>query len=78
MADPLKAARRMFGEFLSKADPLAVPCFDLDAKDHLAQAAGRKGAKQGGLARAASLTRTRRIQIAKRAAQARWKKPKKA
>ena len=40
-----------------------------------AQAAGRKGARKGGLARAASLSATKRRQIARRAAKARWKKP---
>jgi hypothetical protein len=74
MADPIKAARRMFGEFLSKADPLAVPGFDPDAKDPQAWAAGRKGARLGGLARAANLTPTRRREIARKAARMRWRK----
>ena len=43
MADPIKTARHMFDEFLSKVDPLAVPGFDPDAKDPQAQAAGLKG-----------------------------------
>jgi len=67
----------MFDNFLSKADPLAMPNFDPTAKDPQAQAAGLKGARRGGLARAASLSSTRRQQIAKRAAKARWRNPPK-
>jgi hypothetical protein len=74
MADPIKTARRMFDEFLSKADPLAVPSFDPDAKDSQAQAVGLKGARQGGLTRAVNLTPTRRREIAKKAARMRWKR----
>lgn len=75
MADPIKTARHMFDEFLSKVDPLAVPGFDPDAKDPQAQAAGLKGARRGGMARAVSLTRTRRQEIARKAAKVRWAKP---
>ena len=64
----------MFDEFLSKADPLAVPIFNPDAKDQQAQAAGMKGARLGGMARAANLTRKKRKEIAKKAARMRWKK----
>ena len=74
MADPIKTANRMFDEFLSKVDPAAMPNYQRDAIDLQAQAAGSKGARQGGLARAASLTAKKRQQIAKRAARARWKK----
>jgi hypothetical protein len=74
MADPIKTAKRMFDEFLSKADPASVPDYDPNAIDLEAQAAGSKGARQGGLARASRLTPKKRRQIAKRAATARWKK----
>jgi len=73
MADPIKTAKRMFDDFLSKADPEAMPDYHPDAVDLQAQAAGAKGAKQGGLARAANLTPKKRRQIAKLAARARWK-----
>jgi hypothetical protein len=64
----------MFDEFLSKADPVAIPHYERNAIDLQAQAAGVKGARQGGFARAESLTPKRRRQIAKKAASARWKK----
>jgi hypothetical protein len=74
MADPIKTAKNMFDNFLSKADPLAMPGYSPDAKDLQAQAAGLKGARRGGLARATSLTPTKRQQIAKKAAKVRWGK----
>jgi hypothetical protein len=43
-------------------------------KNPAAVALGRLGGLKGGKARAASLTKERRAQIAKRAATARWKK----
>ena len=43
-------------------------------KDPKSVAAGRKGGKKGGLARKEKLTPEQRSEIAKRAAQARWKK----
>jgi hypothetical protein len=75
MADPIKTAKSMFDNFLSKADPLSMPGYSPEAKNPQAQAAGLKGAKRGGIARAASLSRKRRQQIAKKAARARWAKP---
>jgi hypothetical protein len=42
-----------------------------DGKDKAAQSLGRKG----GIARAEKLTPKKRLQIAKKAAEARWKKP---
>lgn len=44
-----------------------------DGKDPAAVALGRKGGLKGGKARADSMTPERRAEIAKRAAQARWK-----
>ncbi len=43
-------------------------------KNHNAVALGRLGGKKGGKARAASLTSVRRVEIARKAAQARWSK----
>ena len=45
-------------------------------KNPAAVALGRLGGLKGGTARAASLTPTKRAQIAKKAAAARWKKAK--
>lgn len=45
-------------------------------KDPAAVALGRKGGLKGGKARAYSLSRTERVQIAKHAAQVRWRKTK--
>lgn len=45
-----------------------------DGKDPAAVALGRKGGLKGGAARAKKLTAEKRSEIAKRAAQARWKK----
>jgi hypothetical protein len=42
-------------------------------KDPAAVALGRKGGKKGGLARAKSLSKKERIDIARKAARARWK-----
>lgn len=43
-------------------------------KDPAAVSLGRRGGLKGGKARAASMTAKRRAEIAKKAAQARWKK----
>lgn len=45
------------------------------AKNPAAVALGRLGGRKGGIARASKLTAERRKEIAKRAAEARWKKP---
>ena len=74
MADPIKTAKGMFDNFLSKVDPVAMPGYSPDAKDPQSRAAGLKGARGGGMARAASLTPKKRHQIAKKAARARWAK----
>jgi len=44
-------------------------------KDPAAVALGRKGGLKGGKARAASLSKKRRVEIARDAAKARWKEP---
>jgi hypothetical protein len=74
MADPIKTAKRMFDEFLSKADPASMPDYDPNAKDPQAQAAGRKGGLKGGAARAAVLSPRTRRKISKKAAKQRWEK----
>jgi hypothetical protein len=50
----------------------APPDTTVDGKDPAAVALGRKGGLKGGKARAASLSKSRRTQIAKKAAKARW------
>lgn len=47
---------------------------DLEGKDPAAVALGRKGGLKGGKARAEKLTKKQRSEIAKIAANARWKK----
>ncbi len=47
-----------------------------DGKNAAAVALGRRGGKKGGPARAAKLSKKRRSAIAKKAANARWKKRK--
>lgn len=46
-----------------------------DGKDPNAVALGRKGGKKGGPARAKKLTPEQRSEIARKAAQARWRQP---
>lgn len=55
---------------------LAVPVEDVpaDGKNPAAVALGRLGGKKGGPARAAKLTKKRRSEIAKKAAEARWQR----
>jgi hypothetical protein len=54
---------------------LELPKTD-DGKDPAAVALGRKGGLKGGIARAQALSKRRLTQIAKKGAEARWKKPK--
>lgn len=72
--DPLTTARHIFDEFLSKADPEPEPEKTPDGKNVHAQALSKMGASKGGDARAKALSPGRRKQIAKKAAEARWKK----
>jgi hypothetical protein len=72
MADPIKTAKHIFDEFLSKADPASMPNYDSNAKDAQAQAAGRKGGRKGGPARAVRLSPLQRSKIAANAAKSRW------
>jgi len=72
MADPIKTAKKIFDQFLSKADPASMPDYDPHAKDAQAQAAGRKGGLKGGRARADNLSPQKRRKIARKAARSRW------
>jgi len=45
-------------------------------KDPAAVALGRRGGKKGGKARAANLTPQRRVEIARKAAETRWSRPR--
>jgi hypothetical protein len=67
MANPVKAAKQMFDQFLTKVDPESA-----DESPTVSLRDGHNLASQGGLARAASLSPKKRRQIAKRAAKARW------
>jgi len=55
-------------------DGIALPPIEPEPKDPKAVKAGRLGGRKGGLARAANLSPRKRKQIAKKAAQTRWKK----
>jgi hypothetical protein len=64
MADPIKTAKGMFDNFLSKVDPEAVG--PAEAQIQVANPSA------GGKARAANMSPKRRKQIAKKAAKTRW------
>jgi hypothetical protein len=64
--DPIQLARQVFLESIGEARKTAPPAL----KDPAAVALGRKG----GMARAAALPAKKRVQIAARAAKARWKR----
>ncbi len=66
--DPNETAFRILQEATGE-----VPKTD-DGKDPAAVSLGRKGGLKGGKARAAKLTPNERSEIAKKAAEARWKK----
>jgi hypothetical protein len=51
-----------------------APPEEPDTRDPHAVALGQRGGKKGGPARAAKLSRERRVEIAKKAAAARWAK----
>jgi len=64
------------GVFDPPATVQAPESLNSDAiKDPAAVALGRKGGLKGGKARAASLSKKRRVEIARGAAKARWKEP---
>ena len=76
--EPIRRAREIFDEFLSKADPEAV--VENPPPDRTAQQkeAGRKGGLKGGKARAKKLSTKKRKEIAKKAVLTRWRDARKA
>ncbi len=69
--DPNQLAKLIVDMATGNAPPDAVQD---DEKNPAAVALGRLGGMKGGKARAASLSKKRRAEIAKKAAAARWKK----
>lgn len=69
--DEAQAAVRVMETIAERTEREAVPA-DVSAA---AKALGRRGGLKGGPARAAKLSAKKRSDIAKRAAQARWRKP---
>lgn len=67
--DTNELAARVVGRIIAKDKDADPP-----KKDPAAVALGRRGGLKGGKARAASMTKARRSEIAKKAAAARWKK----
>jgi hypothetical protein len=67
--DPLALAK-MIGDIATGQSPDT----ELDNRNPAAVALGQLGGKKGGKARAAKLPKQRRSQIAKQAAQVRWRK----
>jgi hypothetical protein len=64
-------------QLVAEATGEAPPFDPAEGKDPAAVALGRKGGLVGGRARAAKMTAAERTAAAKRAADARWKKPPK-
>ena len=71
--DPIRLAKDMFDEFLSKSDPQSSATSPPE-RNVQQKAAGRIGGLVGGPARKAALKPKVRSQIARDAARARWKK----
>lgn len=69
---PPKTLRALEEIFEGMADGSIPPDFRVSGKNPAAVALGRKGGLKGGRARAASLTAERRLDIARKAAAARW------
>ena len=70
-------AHQIVSELTGTADPQPAPEVDQQPEDPLRAAAaalGRRGGLKGGKARAAKLTPEERSEIAKKAAEARWRK----
>ena len=74
MANPVKAAKQMFDQFLSKHDPDSTQdsLADIGEDESASLSDAHDLASKGGYARAATLSPKKRRQIAKRAAKARW------
>jgi hypothetical protein len=71
--DEAQAAVRVMNTIAAKSEQAAVEI--TDEMRAAAAAFGRMGGKLGGPARAASLSKKKRSEIAKKAAAARWRKP---
>jgi hypothetical protein len=71
--DTQELARHVFDAVVPDAEPTPAP-EPVKEKNPAAVALGRLGGKKGGPARAAKLTAKRRAEIAREAAQKRWKK----
>ncbi len=70
-----KDANELAHDIVSRlTDPDAEQPVTEDGKNAAAVALGRRGGQKGGPARAASLSKKRRSEIAKKAAEARWGK----
>jgi len=76
MASPIKTAKQMFDQFLSKHDPATGDLSPSEVRPLRAKKAASALAAKGGVARAVKLTPKKRQEIAKRAAKARWKNPR--
>jgi hypothetical protein len=70
-SDPAQLAKLIVDTATGEAEDRVSP--DEPGKNPAAVALGRLGGLKGGKARAASLSKTRRAEIARRAAKARWK-----
>jgi hypothetical protein len=80
MADPIKTAKSIFDQFLSKADPASISKLGHPPVGEHAQVLtfmaqiGTKGGKIGGKRRLETMTAKERGKIARKAAKARWAK----
>jgi len=70
--DPNQLAKRVVALATGQEEDIA-PTAEEEGKNPAAVALGRLGGLKGGKARAATLSKRRRAEIARRAAQARWK-----
>lgn len=73
--DAQELARHVLDAVVPDAEPVVPPKIE-KAKNPAAVALGRLGGKKGGVARAKKLSDTRRVEIARKAAQTRWAKQK--
>ena len=71
--DPNQLAKRII-EIATGETPDREPTPEEQGKDPAAVSLGRRGGLKGGKARAANMTAQRRAEIAKKAAEARWRK----
>lgn len=70
----MQVARRVVEEAIGeRLDGSPLPEPEPDTRNPAAVALSKLGAAKGGKARARALTKARRVEIAKRAAKARWK-----